>query len=95
MPTEILTANIVKEAACPEGKPRLDLFDAQCKGLNLEIEQRVAKPIISDIDQIVASHCSSSWQTPRTSPWPKPGSWQTRPVRTSPWEIYQRPKELN
>lgn len=37
MPTEILTAKMVKEAACPEGKPRLDLFDAQCKGLNLEI----------------------------------------------------------
>ena len=37
MSREILTPKMVKDAVCPAGKPRLDLFDAQCKGLNLEV----------------------------------------------------------
>ena len=43
MPTKILTQKMVNEATCPVEKPRLDLFDAQCKGLNLEVRSTGGK----------------------------------------------------
>ena len=32
-----LTPTMVKNFVCPEGKPRIDLHDSQCKGLSLEV----------------------------------------------------------
>jgi hypothetical protein len=32
-----LTANLVRTAACPNGKGKVDFFDAGCKGLQLEV----------------------------------------------------------
>ena len=37
MPVVLLTANLVDKTACPPGKGKLDLFDSDCKGLQLEV----------------------------------------------------------
>ncbi len=37
MPVVLLTSNLIATTSCPAGKGKLDFFDTECKGLQLEI----------------------------------------------------------
>jgi hypothetical protein len=45
MPIVELTPQLVKSAACPPGKTKIDLHDSYCKGLLLEVRNTGGKTV--------------------------------------------------
>lgn len=71
MPVTCPSANLVRNAACPNGKGKIDYFDTNCKGLLLEIRASGERLGTCATPTRAEGSVSSASPTPVTCRWSK------------------------